>query len=181
MAASLAADPLLARVVEEFTSQVAKAARKRGASGIDTGSIQRAALALIDMPEQKRVLWVDDRPSNNASEVEALLASLQIEVVQVTDTDAALARIAADPAAFDLVLSDWTRPEPLEGAPSAGIRLLRAMRRDQRDMPVVFYHGSFDPQRRQALHDLALAEGAYGEAVMPDELLVLVSGALGLH
>lgn len=180
VAASLAADPLLARVVEEFSSQVAEAAKARGAAGIDTGSAQRAALALIDAPEQKRVLWVDDRPSNNRREA-AALAKLQIEVVQVTDTDAALARIASDPEAFDLVLSDWTRPEPLEGAPSAGIRLLRGLRRDWRDMPVVFYHGSFDPQRRQALHDLALAEGAYGEAVMPVELLGLVSGALGLH
>lgn len=180
VAASLASDPLLARVVEEFSSQVAEAAKERGATGIDTGSAQQAALALIDMPEQKRVLWVDNRPSNNIREV-AALAKLQIEVVQVTDTDAALARIASDPEAFDLVLSDWTRPEPLEGAPSAGIRLLRALRAHQRNIPVVFYHGSFDPERRQALHDLALAEGAYGEAVMPDALLGLVSGALGLH
>lgn len=48
-------------------------------------------------------------------------------------------------------------------------------------MPVVFYHGSFDARKRQQLHQLALAEGAYGEAVLPDELLVLVARSRGLR
>jgi CheY-like chemotaxis protein len=174
------ADPLLARVVDEFSDRVTEAARARGAAGIDRAEAKKAALSLIDAPEQKRVLWVDERPSNNRLE-SAALAKLQIEVVQVTDTEAALERIASDPEAFDLVLSDWHRPERTEGAPSAGIRLLRALRARHLAMPVVFYHGSFDARKRQQLHQLALAEGAYGEAVMPDELLVLVARSLGLR
>lgn len=174
------ADPLLARVIDEFSARVSEAAKARGAAGIDTAEAKQAALSLIDAPEQKRVLWVDDRPSNNRLEA-AALAKLQIEVVQVTDTDAALERIATDHEAFDLVLSDWQRPERTEGAPSAGIHLLRALRTRHLAMPVVFYHGSFDVRKRQELHQLALAEGAYGEAVMPDELLVLVAHSLGLH
>jgi CheY-like chemotaxis protein len=173
-------DPLLARVVDEFSAQMTEAAKARGAAGIDKAQAKKAALSLIDNPDQKRVLWVDDKPSNNLRET-AALAKLQIEVVPVTDTEAALERIAKDPEAFDLVLSDWQRPERTEGAPSAGIHLLRALRARQLTMPVVFYHGSFSERERRARHELALAEGAYGEAVMPDELLVLVAGALGLH
>lgn len=179
-AADADSDPLLDRVVDAFSDQVAAAAKARGAAGIDTVRAKQAALSLIDTPEQKRVLWVDDRPSNNLREA-AALAKLQIEVVQVTDTEAALDRIAKDPETFDLVLSDWGRPERLEGAPSAGIRLLRALREYHFAMPIVFYHGTFDARQRRALHVLALAEGALGEAVMPDELLVLVARALGLH
>lgn len=173
-------DPLLARVVDAFSDRVTEAAKARGAAGIDRAEAQKAALSLIDAPEQKRVLWVDERPSNNRLE-SAALAKLQIEVVQVTDTEAALERIASDPEAFDLVLSDWQRPERTAGAPSAGIHLLRALRARHLAMPVVFYHGSFDARKRQQLHQLALAEGAYGEAVMPDELLVLVARSLGLR
>jgi len=173
-------DPILARVVDEFSAQVTEAAKARGAAGIDQAQAKRAALSLIDNPEQKRVLWVDDNPSNNLLET-AALAKLQIEVVPVTDTAAALERIAKDPEAFDLVLSDWQRPERTEGAPSTGIHLLRALRARQLTMPVVFYHGSFSERERRARHEMALAEGAYGEAVMPDELLVLVAGSLGLH
>jgi len=173
-------DPILARVVDEFSAQVTEAAKARGAAGIDQAQAKRAALSLIDNPDQKRVLWVDDRPSNNVLET-AALAKLQIEVVPVTDTEAALERIAKDPEAFDLVLSDWQRPERTEGAPSTGIHLLRALRARQLTMPVVFDHGSFSGRERRAGHEMALAEGAYGEAVMPDELLVLVAGSLGLH
>ena len=174
------ADPLLARVVDAFSDRVTEAAKARGAAGIDRAEAKEAARSLIDAPEQKRVLWVDERPSNNRLE-SAALAKLQIEVVQVTDTEAALERIASDRENFDLVLSDWHRPEHTEGAPSAGIHLLRALRARHPALPVVFYHGSFDARKRQQLHRLALAEGAYGEAVMPDELLVLVARSLGLR
>ena len=78
----------------------------------------------------------------------------------------------------DLVLSDWNRPEPTTDAPSAGIDLLRKLRARHKTMPVVFYHGSFKEQERRARRDMALSEGAFGEAVMPDELLGLVASAL---
>lgn len=126
------------------------------------------------------LLWVDDRPAGNYFEA-AALTKLQIEVVAVTSTDAALARIASDPEAFDLVLSDWNRPEPATDAPSAGIDLLRKLRVGHKTMPVVFYHGSFKEQERCARRDLVLSEGAFGEAVRPDELPGLVASALGLH
>lgn len=170
-------DPILDRIVSEFSTQVTEAAKARGTPEIDTAEAKKYALELIDAPDQKRILWVDDLPSGNHFET-AALAKLQIEVVAVTSTDAALARITADPEAFDLVLSDWNRPEPATDAPSAGIDLLRKLRAHHLTMPVLFYHGSFKEQERHTRRDMALGEGAYGEAVMPDELLGLVASAL---
>jgi CheY-like chemotaxis protein len=169
-----APDPLLSRVIDDFAVQVERAAESRGTSS-DRAATERAALTLLDVPDQKRVLWVDDRPSNNRVE-SAALAKLQIEVVPVTSTDAALRQIATDPEPFDLVISDWSRPEPLGDAPSAGMRLLRELRRR---LPVVFYHGTFDRTRRNALREQAMKAGAFGEAVQPDELFTLVTAALG--
>jgi len=48
-------------------------------------------------------------------------------------------------------------------------------------MPVVLYHGSFKEKERSRRRELALNEGAFGEAVMPEELLGLVISALGLE
>lgn len=172
-------DPLLDRVVREFSIQVTEAAKARGSHDIDQAKATRYALTLIDAPDQKRILWVDNRPANNRFET-AALAKLQIEVVAVTSTDAALAQIASDPEPFDLVLSDWQRPELHLDTLSAGIHLLRELRARHLTMPVVFYHGSSNERERSARRRLALAEGAFGEAVMPDELLGLVIRALGL-
>lgn len=174
-----ASDPILARVLREVSTQVTEAAKARGTRDIDPAKAQRYALTLIDAPDQKRILWVDNRPANNRFETSAL-AKLQIEVVAVTSTDAALARIASDPEPFDLVLSDWQRPEVHLDTLSAGIHLLRQLRARHLAMPVVFYHGSFNQRDRTTRRELALREGAFGEAVMPDELLGTVISALGL-
>ena len=180
VATVLVSDPILDRVVSEFSTQVIEAAKARGTNDIDPAQAKRYALTLIDAPDQKRILWVDDCPSNNRFET-AALTKLQIEVVAVTSTEAALARLTSDPEPFDVVLSDWKRPEPKAQTASAGIHLLRELRKRHLIMPVVFYHGISNEQERSARRKLALSEGAFGEAVMPDELLGLVISALGLH
>ncbi|TKB71706.1 MAG: TIR domain-containing protein [Nitrospira sp.] len=173
-------DPLLDRVVKEFSAKVTEAAKSRGGHDLDPAMAKQYALTLIDAPDQKRILWVDDRPDNNRFEA-AALAKLQIEVVAVTSTKAALARLASDPEPFDLVLSDWQRPELHLDTLSAGIHLLRQLRERHLTMPVVFYHASTSERERSARQELAIREGAFGEAVMPDELLGLVISALGVH
>jgi len=180
VATELVSDPLLDRVVREFSAQITEAAKARGTHDIDPAKAKQYALTLIDAPDQKRILWVDDNPANNRFET-AALTKLQIEVVAVTSTKAALVRLASDPEPFDLVLSDWQRPEPNAGAPSAGIHLLRELRSRHLTMPVVLYHGISNPQERSARRKLALSEGAFGEAVTPNELLGLVISALGMR
>jgi len=172
-------DPLLDRVVKEFSATVTEAAKARGAQDVNQAQAEQYARALIDSPDQKRVLWVDDRPDNNRLET-AALAKLQIEVVAVTSTKDALARLDSDSEPFDLVLSDWQRPELHLDTLSAGIHLLRQVRERRLSVPVVFYHGSVGERERVDRREQALREGAFGEAVMPDELLGLVTKALAI-
>jgi len=172
-------DPLLDRVVKEFSATVTEAAKARGAQDVNQAQAEQYARALIDSPDQKRVLWVDDRPDNNRLET-AALAKLQIEVVAVTSTKDALARLDSDSEPFDLVLSDWQRPELHLDTLSAGIHLLRQVRERRVSVPVVFYHGSVGERERVDRREQALREGAFGEAVMPDELLGLVTKALAI-
>jgi CheY-like chemotaxis protein len=171
------ADSLVRRMIGGFTNELSVAARMRGVADIGNAEAEDMAAALIDMPDQKRVLWVDDKPEGNRHEL-AALAKLQIEVVTVHSTDEAMARLDTDEEGFDLVLSDWSRPEALEGAPSAGLKLLRALAARPRRLPVIVYHGEFDANRRAARRDTLLRAGGFGEAVTPGELLALVRTAL---
>jgi DNA-binding NtrC family response regulator len=163
---------LLAGVVE----QVQQAQHARGERPLDEQGMERlqdSTLALIDTPEQKRVLWVDDNPGNNLHEA-GVLAKLQIDVVTERSTDEAMRRLATDVEGFDLVISDWDRPA--EGA-DAGLRLLQRLRAEGHGLPVIYYHGAHGAQRAGRARR-ASAAGALGEAVLPGELMALVRLAL---
>ncbi len=167
--------PILERVVKDFTRSMADAQAAKGGEPLDAASAQDQARRLIDVPDGKRILWVDDHPENNAGEA-AALAKLQIEVETVRSTEEALARLdAAENGGFDLVISDWSRNA--EGA-MAGLRLATSMRRHGHSQPLVFYHGTFGAVKRTALATAARAAGAFGEAVLPAELMRLVLTAL---
>lgn len=176
-AQELRAEKLLQRMIGGFADELAVAARMRGVSVMDSADAEGMAEALIAMPEQKRMLWVDDKPEGNRHEI-AALAKLQIEVVTVSSTEEALARLDADAEDFDLIVSDWDRPEALDGMASAGLRLLRALASRPQRLPVVVYHGAFDAALRSRRRDTLLQAGAFGEAVTPGELLALVRAAL---
>ena len=170
-------DAVLDRVVQGAVGLVEDAQRSRGEPAL--GAVEQHFLrdgtrALIDLPDQKRVLWVDDRPDGNRLET-AALAHLQIEVVAVRSTDAALQAVAADSEGFDLVISDWERPA--EG-PQAGLRLLQTLRAAGSAVPLVYYHATFGVAQREQRADQARAAGALGEAVLPSDLMALVLRAL---
>jgi CheY-like chemotaxis protein len=163
-------DVFLEQVLDGFTTQVREASATRGGGAIDEATLRRQALGLIDEPEQKRVLWVDDHPENNHYEI-AALSKLQIEVQTVTSTSAAMKALEEDPDGFDLVISDWGRPWD---GPGAGLRLVKRLRRAGSALPLVFYHGEFDAAARRSRAAQAQAAGALGEAVYPAELIPLV-------
>ena len=86
-----------------------------------------------------------------------------------------MASIASDTEGFDLVISDWERyGEPAQ----AGLELLQRLRRAHKTMPVVYYHGCFEPKHRAGRAEHAKRAGAFGEAIVPSELLGLVVKAL---
>ena len=175
-------DALLQRVVSGYHGQILEAARARGTEIANSGALDQQAATLIDVHQQRRVLWVDDAPANNRFEA-AALSHLQIEVVQALDTESALARLRAarDDAsddAFDLVISDWSRVPSASPDEAEGLRLLRRMREEGFATPLIFYHGEFQPTRRARRREEAARGGALGEAVQPDELVQLVVRAL---
>lgn len=104
-------DPVLENLVAEVAQQIDQARRARRQaplSAIGIKALEAGTRVLIDLPDQKRVLWVDDQPNSNRFEV-AALAKLQIEVLTAPSTDEALRAIEHDQEGFDLVISDWER------------------------------------------------------------------------
>ena len=81
---------------------------------------------------RKRILWVDDNPADVANEAGAF-RELGIQVDHATDTDSALTRLQS--GRYDLVISDLARG----GENEAGLILMRTMRADNIDTPVVIY------------------------------------------
>jgi CheY-like chemotaxis protein len=171
-AADVARDPLLTEIVDGFTARVNEANLQRGGGSIDTETLRTQAIRLIDEPEWKRVLWVDDHPEHNESETSAL-AKLQIEVQTAKSTGEGVKTLQADPN-FDLVISDWGRAWEWQ----AGLNLLGKVRELQPSLPVVFYHGETEPSARAERAERLRAAGAFGEAVYPAELISLVLKAL---
>lgn len=169
-------DPVLDRLLAAVSKQVDEAGRMRQEPRLTEGAtrdLQAGIQTLIDLPEQKRVLWVDDNPAGNHYET-AVLAKLQIEVVTALSTRQALQCIESDVEGFDLVITDWERDGE---AAEAGLRLLAELRKKQFSLPVIFYHGARGAQRAERAAQALLA-GAFGEAVVPADLMAQVGKAL---
>jgi CheY-like chemotaxis protein len=170
---------LMHRVISDFSGRVQAAYAGRNLSGqFASDAAAAAGEALAGIREQKRILWVDDAPAGNAQEASALLG-LQIDVQQVTSTQAALDALAAASPPFDLVISDWNRVPRVEPLTPEGVRLLRLMRRAGYATPLIYYHGEFDEKRARSRAQHARREGAFGATSLPGELFALVRAALG--
>lgn len=122
------------------------------------------AASLGDAPEPpraapagppRRILWVDDNPSNNA----ALIAGFQnegIEVETAVSGQAALARLSAEAERFAAVITDQGRIEDGRYVSDAGTALVREMRAGNIPVPVAV----FTSQRGVRMGGAALGEGA---------------------
>jgi DNA-binding NtrC family response regulator len=119
--------------------------------------VPRRAAAAAGVLAGMRVLWVDDEPGNNASEV-YLLNSLGIYVNQVTSTDAALNQLKREK--YEAVVSDVARGSE----PDAGIRMVAEMWERHLYRWKVFYVGRLDLSKGAPPH-------AFGITNRPDHLL----------
>jgi len=127
-----------------------------------------AASGLEGLPDVPRVLWVDDRPSNNRYE-RATLHALGMFVELGTSTEDALAKVAAG-GGYDVIISDMGRPPDAQ----AGYTLLEELRRLGVITPFVIYASSRDPVH----FDESVRRGAVGCTNRPSELIELVTNAL---
>lgn len=84
----------------------------------------------------KSILWVDDRPTNVAYETN-VLKILGARVIGALSTREAL-ELVRDKK-YDLIISDLHRDEDGEDVPTAGRRLITALRSKGDKTPVIFY------------------------------------------
>jgi CheY-like chemotaxis protein len=121
-----------------------------------------------DFGRPPRILWVDDRPSNNTYERQAM-EKLGMVFELSTSTDDALAKIKAREP-YDAIISDMGRPPD----DRAGYTLLDRLRLNGDQTPFVIYASS----RSQEHFDESVRHGAAGCTNRPGELIDLVRRAL---
>ena len=122
-------------------------------------------------PREIRLLWVDDRPSSNAREIEQLKAQ-GIQVVTRTDSEDALADLRTGGAKYDAVITDLKRGFDTE----AGYKFIEAARSMMGDstVPFIVYTASSNPN----VDANARKRGAIGGTNSPIRLFELVNKAL---
>lgn len=118
----------------------------------------------------KRLLWVDDHPTNNIYEKQSLTA-LGIAITGATNTEEALGILKNQ--RFDVIISDMARKE----GTTAGYDLLAGIKNAGITTPLIFYTASANENFIKE----AKQRGAYGETNSPDQLVSLVTSALGAN
>lgn len=123
---------------------------------------------VVRRTSKSNILWVDDRPSNNIYERQALEA-LGISFTLAKSTEEALEKISQQP--FDAIISDMGRPPDSR----AGYTLLDALRAQGVQTPFMIYAGSRDPRHVAE----SRRHGAIGCTNNANELFEMVLSALG--
>lgn len=138
---------------------------------------QQAQPILTRAPEKKAekkpiktILWVDDKPGNNAYEI-AHLRDEGYQIVQANSTDAAIGKLSSRPDNFDAVVTDLGRYLGNQFQPAAGIDLIKSIRTIQLDMPVFVYT---TPQSASLNKQEVIAAKGNGITGSPVELLEMI-------
>jgi len=170
--------------VTVVASLAAASARQSGGAGdgppIDLDNIRKIAARAHNVAQEAKVsiaqplrpaspsiLWVDDRPPNNAYERKAFEA-VGISCTLALSTNEALDILSR--TAFSAIISDMGRAE----GPREGYVLLDAVRSRGITTPFFIYAGSSAPEHRAE----ALQKGAQGSTNNPQELFQTVVRAV---
>ncbi|MEW6491876.1 MAG: AAA-like domain-containing protein [Cyanobacteriota bacterium] len=86
----------------------------------------------------KRILWVDDNPTNIAAEL-TQLNEKGIEVIEVHSINQAIEMLVSRGLSFDAIISDMARTENGEHRHNAGILLIQAVREAGFTLPIFIY------------------------------------------
>ena len=124
----------------------------------------------LTLPELARgtILWVDDRPSNNAYLI-AAFRELGMRVDTALSTDEAM-RYVEGGAVYDVIITDMGRPPDAQ----AGYTLLRELRARNVQLPVIVYAGSNLQEHREA----AIEAGAIESTDSPERVFDLVTSVV---
>lgn len=116
------------------------------------------------------ILWVDDKPSNNAYEV-ATFEDQGIKVKQVLSTTEAMRELMSGRENYDVIISDMGRREEGEYRGSAGILLIEQVRKNNMKLPIYIYSSARDLDKNKKE---TLEVGGNGATASPVELFELV-------
>ncbi|MGU9978615.1 response regulator [Phreatobacter sp. HK31-P] len=109
----------------------------------------------------RKILWVDDFPSNNAFLIDRF-RSQDIETVIAISTEHAMKLILSED--FSLVISDLGRIENGNENPFAGLDLIKSIRENDIDCPIAIFSGHRGIEHRRMLMD-AGADGVFDSGV----------------
>jgi CheY-like chemotaxis protein len=156
-------------------SLAAASAKQPGNSaGVTDMQLRDIVNVVSNVPRQKkhekwrnRILWVDDRPENNANERQAF-ESQGIEFSLALSTNEALELLKINK--FAAIISDMGRKE----GPQEGYVLLEKLRAMGDNTPFMIYAASNLPEHKK----MARERGAIGSTNRADELFQTVMGAV---
>jgi CheY-like chemotaxis protein len=132
---------------------------------------QRENSTAAPRPVIRTILWVDDKPKNNAYEI-AQLESLGVVVHTAPSTAGAMSVLSERGSSIDVVISDMGRQEGSGPyATRAGLELIRQMRAGQLSTPVVIYAG----KDALELQDEVVGVGGNGVATRETGLFELLA------
>lgn len=120
-----------------------------------------------------RVLWIDDKPTNNEGE-RRLLRQHGIVFDNVVSSAEALEQIELE--RYELVITDLGRSSSSDRSDTAGLAFLERLQERKNGPPVVFYT-SFEAAR--LLRDDLIAAGASDVLALPAKLVARVLELLG--
>lgn len=117
----------------------------------------------------KSILWVDDKPENNAFEIAKLKAE-DYSVVESTSTDNAMKQLQ-EGLSVDVIITDMGRTEGKEYIPDAGLQLIKKIRDASINVPIFCYTS---PKAAQRHHDQTLEAGGNGATASPTALFQMI-------
>lgn len=127
-------------------------------------AVHGRAMIVEPIVRGRRVLWVDDQPSNNFYERLAL-AQIGLNVDVAVSSDEAIH--SAKYLRPDVIVSDMNR----HGQQNAGLEFLKKARAEGISTPIIYYTGHVDEARGRPI-------GAFGITDRPDEVLHLILDVL---
>jgi CheY-like chemotaxis protein len=119
----------------------------------------------IDDQTPRTILWVDDKPSNNALEI-SQLESRGYKVVTALSTNEAMADLARE--RVGLIISDMGRREEGRYVAQAGVVLLKLARQAGYEQPFIVYSSARYSERNDA--EIKASDGV-GATASPTKLL----------
>ncbi|MDC7789589.1 response regulator [Rhodoplanes sp. TEM] len=137
---------------EAFTSQIkdlqAKLVQIEDRLGMSGGSREAERFSEIEtLPTRRRILWVDDIPTNNAISIDKLKGD-GYDVIVARSTREAIEQIDSS-SGFDLIISDMGRHESGRYVPNAGIIFAREIRQRALNLPIIIFSSQVSIQKYQ--------------------------------